>query len=481
MNEGWNDSLFKFFRSKLNDSANFAEEWTTPPDDIFDKAIQEVGLLRQKRRRKLLIPWMLALGLLIMVSGSYLIYTQLIQTKQRVDQLEERVHNLESTTEMANIEDASSDPELGLVDKVSSIISNQVTLPNQNYNKVNDRDEFRNTNRGQVAERALPIEALQSGQATLEETQKQQLGMADGRASIAVDDLVMISQRMPSLLTLDAPVIQSDLGITGHPKMEGKYKGRYLVSLSGGQNFSSFSMTNTGGSDASLTRYDRYYTGGGLNISLEYLLNDKWSVVLSGAYSQLNNRSLLVDRMNYNSSNEHSDPAGNSIYETELTLETPLGSLRRSAEVPMNDLKMNDGDKILSSTTISQDLEVTSGQVGVRYYLARAGKWQAFSGIGAGLDYIIRSDSDMHSEISMKDHIMKEMDSSTSELDYLQKRYATAHLEAGLKYQVGNRVNLLVDTKFRQSLTSLRDPGHDKGPKTFLQQFRTAIGVELEF
>ncbi|MDH3247175.1 MAG: hypothetical protein OEM26_21310, partial [Saprospiraceae bacterium] len=106
MNEGWNDSLFKFFRSKLNDSVNFAEEWTTPPDDIFDKAIQEVGLLRQKRRRKLLIPWILALGLIIMMSGSYLVYTQLIQTKQKVDRLEKRVQNLESTTEMANIEDA---------------------------------------------------------------------------------------------------------------------------------------------------------------------------------------------------------------------------------------------------------------------------------------------------------------------------------------------------------------------------------------
>jgi hypothetical protein len=81
----------------------------------------------------------------------------------------------------------------------------------------------------------------------------------------------------------------------------------------------------------------------------------------------------------------------------------------------------------------------------------------------------------------MKDHIMKEMDSSTSELDYLQERYATAHLEAGLKYQIGNRVNLLVDTKFRRSLTSLRDPGHDGGPKTFLQQFNTAIGIEMEF
>ncbi len=481
MNEGWNDSLFKFLRSKLNDSANFAEEWTTPPGDVFDQAMQEVGWLRRKRRRKLLIPWILVLGLLIMMSGSYLIYTQLIQTKEKVQQLEGRVENLESTVEMANIPNASNDAKLGPVDKESPVSSNQVTLPNQIYNKVHDRFQNPISNRGQILGQELPVEALQSGQAAFEETQKQQLGMADGRASIAVDDLVMISQRMPSLLTLDAPVIQSDLGITGHPKMEGKYKGRYLVSLSAGQNFSSFSMTNTGGSDASLTRYNRYYSGAGLSISLEYILNDKWSFTLSGAYSQLNNRSLLVYRMNYNSSNEHSDPAGNSIYETELTLETPLGSLRRSAEVPMSDLKMNDGDKILSSTTISQDLKVTTSQAGVRYYLARAGKWQAFSGIGAGLDYIIRSDSDMHSEISMKDHIMKEMDSSTSELDYLQKRYATAHLEAGLKYQVGNRVNLLVDTKFRQSLTSLRDPGHDKGPKTFLQQFRTAIGVELEF
>ena len=495
MNESWNDNLFKFFRSKLNDTQNFSEDWSTPPDEVFHRAMDEVRLLKRRRRRKVLLPILMVLGGIVLLSVGIGVYHQMNDINDKVDHVEEAVIDLKSQEDEMAVsgDNAIREHDFALINEKSNTASGVSDIEEKGANETDltgrrSRTEYL-THTFDAVPSAVDEAAITESQIRLEQlnplSSQDQASYTDTRiekesmfASVRAVDL--LDRRSTGVTSASFWPIEVSKTMDLYPAVK-TTGGRLSLAVALGHNISSLSMTNVGKSSGTLTEYDRYYSGAGIQTTMEYHINDRWSLSVTGGYDRLNNQSRLADQMMYDSDQEMHDAAGNSFYQTELTLETPLGSFRRAADISMSEVTMQDGDMIRNVTGINQHLDIANIAVGGRYHFISQPRWVGFIGSGLGLDLVMRSNSKMESSISMKDQLKEDFTTQADQLDYLSQHFSAIYGEVGAKYRIRKHVSILVNAKFRRSLTSLRESGNDLEPKTFLQQFKTAAGLEYKF
>ena len=88
MSHNSKDNLFRFFRSRLK-ASNKEADWNTPPDSVFDNAMGELVKTKENKRRRILVPLILAGGFILLSFISFSIYDYINGLNTKVQNLEE--------------------------------------------------------------------------------------------------------------------------------------------------------------------------------------------------------------------------------------------------------------------------------------------------------------------------------------------------------------------------------------------------------
>jgi len=484
------DDFTNKFKSRF-DMDNLGEEgWSIPPDSVFENALKAID--EQKRSSKRFLWFLLLLPLLggLVFIGTYysndqdltlenenLIISQLTEAKVQNDQsykglnkeIEPKLKKADLKYDISNINTSIEIPEVNSASK--TIVRNPSThlLKTQRAHStsspvVTEKILFKKDQ--VVSKKEIPVHAKNSKKVL----NKSKLNAVEFLEAVQINDFLIENRE------LDFVFAESK-----NKKTSRSEDSKFSIIVALKNNLSSFSMEPTDlGSDASLIYYDKNYYGLGLDLSIAYAINKNFSVLANSSFAQINNESQLDQSLYYSKSNEFLDSEGNSYYQSDMDLITPLGSRNSAFDFHVDPEHTTENELISAKTSINQQLQVLNFGLSGRYQWTVGQKFETYLASGLSLNYIFDLENNMETEIVMDKKPMGHFSESSKDMGSLRKTYFNYTVESGILWPISSKTKLIFSLQYKHSLQSLRKANLDN-IQLNVEQFELGIGTQIRF
>lgn len=531
MNEFENKGIEKFFRSKLKPT-NQNTDWASPPDFIFEKAIDQVNKEEKDRKRSFAF-WISLFGFIVILSTIIITQSrQLNDVQKSLDKLEE-----ELITSQLN-HHASNDNGNNI------LIDNNNDHSNDNYNNnqksgYNSIDQLNNKQAGKLnasvlenrlsqsssventllTEKKNTVSIVNTNQSLSNQTNQnfvfQKNDLANNKNSSETNDQFQYNPAIQFTTTQNNSNLLSELSnatsliddtgriafqfnsisptkrslfniefssLIAHPQFADRpdsqfdNQNRFSIAVTTGLNTATFLMENMNNLDGkSLTDYNKYYSGFQSEISFLYNVTGRFSAGVHANYFKINNQSTFDESSNLDLANMKL-VNGKMEYSMPMEIITPIGSHKMNSEL-IFDENLNTSNLIRNQSDISQSFNSIGIGVSARYFILQKSKFSSYIGANFSHHVINKMNSEFNTTISMQDKVMKKFKTIPGEMNNNQKSYNSISAELGLQYAISPKVNVLFQSSFGKSINSLIESNIQTDPKTFLQYIDTGIGI----
>jgi len=513
MNEFENKGIEKFFKSKLNTS-NQNTDWASPPDFIFEKAIDRVNEQEKERKRKLFI-WIgffsfVAMFSVIIISqgmqisnvkksldkleGGLMANTieQPVYTKNREDHPKPLEAKNTAETEEIHTEKASQISSLQLSPEktkqsftsknLSQFNSNQHLKNNLNQETV-DQNNFILSDHNKTGSQENLIKKNQIFSSPGIKQHSSLIAHSDSSREIFETQLIRNKYHVTNINSIKQLAFElrySKLSV--NPKFEvfkednSNFNSAYTLSLTTGINSASLSMNNMSSlHNQELTNYDKYYLGSQSELALLYQITNRFSTGLQLNYSKINNKSTFTENSKLDLANMTFEN-GKMNYAMPMDIFTPLGSHKMNSDIILDE-NLNPSNLITNVSEINQSFNSIGIGLTARYSIIQNTKFSSFIGASFSHHIFNNPESELNTTLSMKDEVMKNFASNPKKMYNDKKSYHTIQAQIGLEYKITDRTNLLFQTSVGKSTNSLRETFNQIDTKTFIQYINSGIGI----
>ncbi|MDQ3017273.1 MAG: hypothetical protein M3R25_11220, partial [Bacteroidota bacterium] len=254
----------------------------------------------------------------------------------------------------------------------------------------------------------------------------------------------------------------------------------WSVGLVGSVNSSWLTMSHVPVSmERQLSKYDNAQTSSGFKAFGRKNLSDRWSLSIGMGYNKYKNQSEVVNTLYYDKNNEIITSGGEYIYNADLEMANPLGDHRSITKIILGQI-MNQNDLITENLFIRQAFAVATFDLGLDYRLVNHKKFGLYTGAGIAYNVNIALKNEFDVTLSA-DGFNHHYQEAVNTLAGFRNTFASAYVKLAGDYQLHDRCSLFLETKFGQSIGSLRDSWPASGPKTYLNELNISIGAAYHF
>jgi len=516
MSEFENTGIEKFFRSKLKRSRQ-NDEWASPPDFIFEKAIDQVNK-EKKRKKRALFFWISLFGFVIILSAIIISQSkQLNDVKKSLDKLEGELFTNYAKKQNLNQEINTVTVTKASVNKNPQSIAAQDLIDTPNHNtptvsssntessrlqKQESQSTLNNHSSSNNGQQAFinPDNVNQTDSNNPNYYQKINLvnpvsehlvkkenlsnkGFTPTDISNSLANLDRLSLQFISLkplahaaLTIDYSKLSMNPQFADIVNNELNFKKGFSIAMNTGLNSATLLMDNMSSLNGiSLTEYNKYYTGFQSEAALLYQISSRFSAGVHVNYSKINNQSTFEESSNLDFSNMQFIN-GKMEYSMPMDIFTPIGSHKLNSEL-IFDENLNSNNLITSQSDIFQSINSYGIGISARYSIIQKSRFSSFIGASFSHHLYNKTNSKFNTTIAMEDKVMKNFKTIPDEMYDDQKTYNSISAQVGLQYAISPKTKLLFQSSFGKSLNSLRQTNTQTAPNTYLQFINTGIGI----
>jgi len=490
------------FKEKFEEASNIDHGWNSPPDFIFEEAIATVNNKKEKKKKRNFFFMLFSSLVLVLIFSQVLSYNKVSTLEDKINSIsikggsQEVDHNQNSisatetaiNTRPAVAQKAIEDSSTNTTTKQSIITTNSESRLTPSYSALNSAS----AKTSQTKEKVSSENSISKDQAISSDyTSAQNTSVTVDKPlkeNNAIQTLTSVNDERLSSLALipsialamiDAkktalPELRSDLAI------DIEKKNGLELTLTLIRNNSTFAMNGKFHSEQSLTKYDDFYTGSGIQLGLSLPLGNKLKWINAFSFNKIHNQSEANLDASYSKANEKADSEGMTMYETSMHLESPVGSFSQSMAFTVDPALAHEGDIISDHVKINQCLDVLSLSSGLRYDLLQKNRFTWSTDLSLGLSYISELESELKSEVSMMNHSMGTSNKTMSNANQLNKFFGFVELATDFNFAVTKDYRLHFGLGYAQSISSLRSTA-DGGPSTQLINWSSNVGVTKRF
>ncbi len=488
------NKLFDFIKSKF--SSDVSEDWNTPPDFVFEKAIKRID--QQNKQTRYL--WYRRMGIISII---FLVFSSLMYLNLKIDSVDSKIISQENNNASYSVRSEVDDK--GIVASTDLINESQIQSESD---QVENKIELYGEPSGSLNKNVYPLTTNTNGVSTTnistyssfnsEQSQQEasktmasnlnsaaksdnlvEKSIGERAALISIDPVQSDIQFIPIsqdnnivLKALPAALNESDIDNAGNS---------VIVGLRMNSNFSSVSMDNIiPNENISLTGYEQYCSGFGASIDVAKSITNNVSIKATGQFQKIRNNSLLQERSSIDVNNYIVDSNGSGAYETGMTISTPLGNYTSDISFAMDENTLNAKEDMVNKTSTTQSLSYVSLDLGLQYTINPESRSAFYVGAGIGANKTVGMTNQMETDIYMDDKLMDQLSASPKSLDDFKSSFWTYYTEAGIAYSLSNNSDLSVFVNQRMSLNSIKESGMT-GSQTYLKQFNVGVGYNFRF
>lgn len=490
MEENKHTELDKFFKSRLESTAQSENGWNIPPLSILDQALEQVPA-PAKPRRRIGFFWIFGLAALLGIS------TLCICNAIKINAINSEISSIKNNqTSKADIASSSLDNKdttpVSVINKIQieevtqevSSSNNIATLNNSNNLKQTEAKSFiptttpskerNNTKPGKQVQlnKAASINTVSvPSQSKVTPTARQRDILQSPQEIIAIYSDTLAYEALGVDISLDSIIITEHI----------TNKTSASVFITGGLLNSCLHMTNIDAGPFSLTKYDEFYPGYYFGIGAYKPINNSLNLYGTISFNQITNQSLFENDITYNNANAIQHTDGSMLYQSEFYMETPMASFNDNVAFRLLDNQIVNGETLNNKTNISETYQILTFTIGVDYELFQSKKLSGLFSTGLSSNYIIGIDQTMDSKIYRQDAMMMDKTLAVDLTSTVNRLHLSGRLNLGLQYDLTDKVYLQLNGGYEKGLTSVRKHSLTSLPKTYISSFSSGISLGYTF
>jgi len=487
------DTLDNLFRKHLSDETP-DNQWNVPEDNIFQKAIAQVDISRRKNYK--VFTWLfLMMGVLMfLIVHEYRSVIKFRDLKQYTTRLEKIIQNekkpianksAQTAAEpfLIDMKEGSSSSLRHIMQEVPSGVQKKESILDskdavgygitkkgyETSSQTTRQDMVSGTNAEDVLE---PSPRLNNASHVEENSTKQKLKISFTERLPMLPNSIVIPQREISEISV--------LPKTTISPTEKSNTTPWTIALLYGGNASWLTMRNVPfAMESKLTKYTNAQLSTGIHSWIQKKLSNRWSAAMGLGYQSYRNESELVNTMYYDEEKEIITSTGDPVYQTDVDMSNPLGEHRSITNVPLGQA-MHQNDVILENLYIRQAFTVASFELGLDYTLWRTEN--IVLALGSGINYNVKVSMENDFDVNLfADGFEHHYQENVRAIGGFNDTFVAAHIRFMTAIKLDNHWSILAETRYGQSITSLRDSWPASGPQTYLHSLNVSLGLSYHF
>lgn len=492
-NENAYNELDKLFQSRLKEQRSGSEEWNTPSDDVFEKAMAQI---EPKKDRKPFFLWFL-LPLFFLAMLGIILFQH-----QRVQDLEEKIYSLNhkdqvtlsnsnsETTENTNISDGNG---LTRTENAEVFDTKQIEdgeegpsimkdIPsNQNITVANSVKPDILTTENSLHNRDIHTPKNNSFTLNQDELNNTSENLNEFSSPVSFDRnfetlnaLSGIQSRLDYIHDLQAPPVLHQ------PHLNNEKGGGFYPMLIWSSELSTIHMTNLPVATFSLKAYDDYYLGYAFGVGLSQGIKNKWRLDYALTYHNQYNQSHFQNELLYDSSKEVQQTNGNVEYTADVQIVSPIGGHDEKVSLQLRQSQIQDQEKLINDTYIDQKYHSLGLSLVPNYQFSNNDKIDFSVGVGARLHYLFGFNETMYLSLYHDGNHLASEEISSDQSSMLNRIYGGLYGRADFKYNINDHYSVGLQSGYYRSLTSLKKQKSTDQAKTYLSTLNLNLTFSLK-
>ncbi len=493
--ENKHNDIDSFFRSRMLNENIDKNEWNVPSDDLFDNAIKSIEQNDKQRTPWFKLRWLLASFLFILFAGLGIL---IINQQNEVNTLTQQLNDLNKSLQQKKAIEKEYD-HLGSNDLKALDIETTIEAEDLNEivsNEITGKNKKTKLLAGSFSNKVKFAEPSNSSFSKVLEESKQ--FNTDNFAGVPVPQMPKFTleknQSLLSVLTKNNSIAHSQpvgsLGLTNlnyERIFENKTiqlveknteQTKWSAFVYAGHSLSSFDMRGSGISNVDLTEYDQFYGGWQFAGGVSYDLNKKNFLKFDITYNRTQNHSLYQSVESYDSSNEFINVNGETIYRSDMTIQTPLGIIYDQMEMDVTGQTLSNGEQMTNKTHIHQRLNFLSLNAEISHRLYQLNQFELLVSVGLSLNRMMNCNQDLEISMYHDQDMMGSQNYSYQSIENIRTYFAGSHLGINARKSFANRTFIQIGANYNRFLNSLNQSGDNQ---TFLHGFSGSLVMGYKF
>jgi hypothetical protein len=471
------DDIDKLFQDNLDPDIDSTSVWNDPGQDIFLSAMEQVD----KKDDDRIIPlfWLpRILGITVLIVSALTIYyianiktkptskTDLSQTIQPSIEDNSKIASFFSSTKPAILEGSE------LKNSESGPMAASRTSSTPAANKTNI-----------VFKTPLLKDQYGSPISTGEDTVESDKGIINTIMDLPVQRTSTITPYIGTIIAPNISLSKEDL-ISDHSStssliIKNRSSLRYFISPL--LHSSSFGMNNPSLRNAELTKYDKYYLGGSIQLGVEQDLRKNWKVQYSAGYQYLENKSLYKQEITFDEDLVANMGGLQRNYITSINIADPTGIFREDFDAIIQKNILQDDDIMKQKSHIRSEFHIINLGANGNYHISLSSEWTSFIGIGIDVNYIVSAERTVETDLYKKTEIvMADKLISTSTVNHRSFNFGLSPM-AGIRYHIDAKWDISLLSSYHIGLTPINKMNTSSIGEAFLRDWRTGLQVGYRF
>jgi hypothetical protein len=475
-------ALDKLFKNRVEDGAEVKADWNTPSKSVFENALNIIDNKR-KKKRKVFFFWIFGISaVLSMVALFSWGNLKLKKIDQKIDDI---IHN-----QVINVPEKEMDKTLSNGFSINEENNQSENIGKDNVPPIVEKNE-KSIN---VIASKQTTKVKQTSVGIEEVTLSSQAQVASDNSAIVKDELLKNDAMLTTsvrlaVLNLDRMPINANELVAGQdfevpffliPEEKNPVT-KLQFAIQGGLNLSSFSMSSPNGLSTQLTKYDQWYPGFQLGLSIDQNIHNRWNINYSLSYQNIRNKSHFSSSMAYDENKAQIDGLGDLFYYPDLGLDSPMGLFMRSLKIKMGDEPIENDDILNGDTDITNEIQMISLKLGPQYNIVQKKDWELSANAGIGINYMLGLKQNMDTKIYYKSKMLIEDSFASNSMAHTNALFLTGYLGIGFKYKITDHLYLGSNLIFENALQSIRKVDASENIKTHLSNFGSTVSIGYTF
>lgn len=476
------DDIDKLFQESLDSELDKSSKWNDPGQDIFDSAMEAIDDSKSDRK---IFPWWImgslavALLLVIGIASQYAIPPSTSHSQK----VEDRLLENKTTTQLEEVNKIRKDEIEALEAPISALkedvtpLSFKLISPEETLITIPPQNIIRENNNSlsppQIQLTSISTDAEDAEPVLLSQIKKDQRLLANPSEETA---------RLTTILA--KPLSRSEKVVIGNNEIIEiitKEKSTRRLFIAPILNSTSFGMISPSVPGAELTKYDRSYLGGGLQVGLEQALKNNWIVHYAVGYQYLQNNSLYKKEIIFDEDLVTDLGGLQRNYSTALTIADPTGQFKENFEALIQKNILQDNDIMKQKSHIHSHFHIINVNVGASYHRGIFSSWDIYLGVSLDINYVLAAERNVETDLYKQTEIvMADKLKSTSDISLNPISLGISPV-AGIRYRINSIWDLGVTSSYHIGITPTNKVNSSSVGKTYLRDWRTGVSIGYNF
>jgi hypothetical protein len=471
------DDIDKLFQDSLDPDLDPTSDWNDPGQDIFLSALEQLDKKDDDGiRLPLWIPRALGIAVLIISGISiYFITSSKLEPSPTTDL---------SQTFFPNAPDKSENPSLSSSTKPAILEETEIRNSADRLISTSTTNTPTPARKKDIVLRS-PSQQDQSWSPifTEEGIKESDKDVINTIIDLPVHKTSSITPYIETIITPHISLKTEDL-IFGHfstSTLPSKKSSSLRYFVSPLLHFSSFEMNNPSLPNAELTKYDRNYLGGSIQLGVEQALAQNWKVQYAAGYQYLENKSLYKQEITFDEDLVANMSGLQKHYLTSIKIADPTGIFQEDFDAIIQKNILQDDDIMKQKSHIHSEFHIINLGVNGSYHVYLSPSLTSFIGLGIDVNYIVSAQRTVETDLYKKTEIvMADKLITTSTVNHRAFNFGISPM-AGIRYQIDANWDVSLLSSYHLGLTPINKMNTSSFGETFLREWKTGIQVGYKF